>query len=1524
MEEAEKILNEPTGQPRKPRRGRRWVWAVLLTPPALFLTLMLLLYVPPIQQFIRRQATALASDATGMDIRMERIDLRFPLDLLVRGVQVVQPADSLQAADTLLQVASLRVRVQALPLLGGRVEVDEVSLQQVQLYSSHLLEGMQLRGRLGRFHLVSHGIDLARREVVLNRIALDDTQVDVCLADTTDTPADTTATPLPDWKITLHELALADVGLSLALPLDSTRLTTHVGQARVAEAEADLGRGCYGWRSFTLGGSSLGYDVGTLPPGEGLDASHIALRDIEVAMDSVLCEGRHLNGVLRRLSMNERSGLSITSLSARLHADSSCIRLPQLRLLTPHSHLTLQAHTYWELIDIPTTGHLSGRLDATIGKTDVMLLAGALPQAFREAYPSHPLLVHAATEGNLKQMQISRFSVDLPGAFSLQGGGEFHHLSDSLARSGGVDVEMRTYDLNFLTALAGMKPGGSLLVPDSMHLAARMALEGPRYTGQLRLQESEGRLSLDAMLDAADEQYQARISIDSLQLHHFLPQDSLYLLTAHASLAGKGFRPDHPRTTARLEAALDRLHYGRWHLSGMGLKGGVERSVGSVSLYSHNSLLQMQADADLRLDRRYLDGRLQLDVHQLDLHALGIAPRPLKRPFAFAVQGEARRDSVKLRLDAGDMNLRLRARSTLKQLMQQGDRFMTVLARQIDERRLDHAELRRTLPSAGMHLYAGRENPVSYFLATKDIRYDDFKFSFGFTPDKGINGRTAVHGLRMDSLQLDTLFFAIRQDTARMTLQGGVINGPKNPQQVFRSTLTGEIRSEDAELTLDFTDGDGRKGVLFGLNARPLSEGHGKGNGLLVQLTPQEPVIAYRKFRFVDKANWIYLHKNMRVYANVDMDSDEGLCFRMQSNQADTVSLQNINLELSRFQLSQLSDVVPYMPRLSGLFSVEAQYIRTPVSLQVSAEAQVDEFTYERRRVGDLALGATWLPGEENLHYVDSYLTYEGREVMTAGGRLTTTEGGDSLQVEAALEHFPLEMLNAFVPDGMVAFAGDVDGSLAVEGSAGQPLINGELMPDSVSLYARQVGARYLFDKRPVTIRDNRLNFDKFAIYTTSRNPFTIDGYVDFRRLDKPMAYLDLLAENYTLLDAPRTRESLVYGKVYVDVKATVRGPLDAPVMRGRMNLLGNTNVTYVMTDSPLTVEDRLDGLVTFTSFSDTLRTVEEETPTLALGGMDMVMMVHIDDAVRLRADLSPDRSKYVELQGGGDLNMQYTPQGDVSLTGRYTLTDGTMKYSLPIIPLKEFKLAEGSYVDWRGDIMNPTLNLTATERLRASVADGGNGGTRMVNFDVSIAIKNRLEAPELVFDIAAPEDATVANELQSMGAEERSKQAIAMLATGIYMNSGVKGGGLNMNAALNSVLQSQINALAGSALQSSNASFSVGLENRTSSETGDTQTDYSFRYSQRIFGDRVQINIGGKYSAGGSNTGNDVESFIDNISLEYRIDRSGGCHVRVFYNKNYESVLDGEITETGAGLVLRRKMDRLSELFILRRRKQP
>ena len=1480
---------------------------------------MVLLYVPPVQNLIRREVTAYASKATGMQIQVERIDLRFPLNLLVRGVEVIQQPD------TLLSLESLNVRVQAWPLLKGKVEVDEVTLNRVAFNSANLIDGMEIKGVLGRFFLQSHGVDLSNETAVINATELSDTHVQMLMNDTTTTPKDTTASAPVNWKVDLHQLKLKNVSFSMQLPADSMRMAAHIGEATIDDAQADLKNQFYGLKQFLLSGTSASYDTGAAKPAEGFDASHIAVRDVSIGLDSLLYKGRDMKAVIREFTMNERSGLSVTSLTGRAFSNDSIISVPGLKLQTPHSEIDLSAHTYWELVNIPTTGRLSANLNAYIGKEDVMLFTGGLPDSFKEAYPFRPLVIRAGTDGNLKEMQISRFTADLPGAFSLEGGGILENLADSITRSGTIGLKMKTQNLNFLTGLSGEVPNGTIVIPDSMNLVAQVDIKGPEYKANLHLKEGQGAMNVNAALNTATEVYKADLKIDNLQLHHFLPKDSIYELSLSAAADGRGLDVMSYRSYAKLDLALDRLHYAQYHLSNVHLTGDLKGALVTANLTSDNELLKMTTDAEYNLAHSYPDGKVTVDVTRLDLHELGLMPEPMKLPLAFNLSAEARQNRVFTHFISGDMKLNLSARSGVNPLISQSIRFVDVLMKQIDEKELNHAELRKALPTAVLSFSAGKENPLAYFLATKNISYHDASMKFGMAPDWGINGKAAVHALKVDTLQLDTVFFTVKQDTTLMKLRAGVINGPKNPQFSFSTTLTGEIRDRDAELLVDYKNGKGETGVLLGVNARPLFEGQGKGNGIAFTLIPEKPIVAFQQFHFNENHNWIYLHKNMRVYANVDMWDEEGMGFRVHSMQGDTVSLQNIDVEIRRIHLQEITSVLPYFPEVTGLFSLEAHYIQTEKDLQLSAEASIDELTYERQRIGDIALGATWLPGEQGKQYLNAYLNHDQVEVLVADGKLLPTRTGkDSLEVNTTLEHFPLRVANAFIPDQMVTLSGDMDGNLNITGSTEQPLINGELVLDSVAVFSSQYGARFVFDNRPVQIKNNRLLFDKFAIYTTSKNPFTIDGYVDFRDMSRPMANLNMLAQNYTLLDAKRTRESLVYGKVFADFRATVKGPLDGLNMRGNVSLLGNTDVSYVLTDSPLTVQDRLGSLVTFTSFSDTTTVVRQEVPTVSLGGLDMVMMVHIDPSVRVKVDLDASNDNRIELEGGGDLSMKYTPQGDLTLTGRYTLSGGLMKYALPVIAAKEFAIDNGSYVEWTGNPMDPMLNFKATDRIRASVSEGENGGSRMVNFDVSVVVKNRLDNLSFAFDVSAPEDATVQNELTAMGAEERGKQALYIMVMKTYLGTGPIGGGgggfgkLNMGSALTSVLSSQINSLMGNL---KNASLSVGVEDHDDSETGSKRTDYSFRYSQRLFNNRFQIVIGGKVSQG-ENATNDAESFIDNISLEYRLDRTGTRYIRLFYDKNYESVLEGEITETGVGIVLRKKLDKLSELFIFKKKK--
>ena len=203
----------------------------------------------------------------------------------------------------------------------------------------------------------------------------------------------------------------------------------------------------------------------------------------------------------------------------------------------------------------------------------------------------------------------------------------------------------------------------------------------------------------------------------------------------------------------------------------------------------------------------------------------------------------------------------------------------------------------------------------------------------------------------------------------------------------------------------------------------------------------------------------------------------------------------------------------------------------------------------------------------------------------------------------------------------------------------------------------------------------------------------------------------------------------------------------------------------------------------------------------------------------------------------------------------------------------------------------------------------------RSVNFDVGLAVSQTLDNMGLEFTLEAPSDMTVSNQLATMSAEERGKVAVTMLATGMYLTESGNGtSGFSATNALNSFLQTQIAAISNKALSTIDLNF--GIDN-TNTASGGTQTDFSF--AKRFWGNRISLIVGGKVSSG-SEVQNTGESIINNISIEYRMDKSATRYVRLYYDRNTESLLEGEVTEMGAGVVFRRKSTRLGELFLFRR----
>ena len=180
-----------------------------------------------------------------------------------------------------------------------------------------------------------------------------------------------------------------------------------------------------------------------------------------------------------------------------------------------------------------------------------------------------------------------------------------------------------------------------------------------------------------------------------------------------------------------------------------------------------------------------------------------------------------------------------------------------------------------------------------------------------------------------------------------------------------------------------------------------------------------------------------------------------------------------------------------------------------------------------------------------------------------------------------------------------------------------------------------------------------------------------------------------------------------------------------------------------------------------------------------------------------------------------------------------------------------------------------------------------------------------------LKFIISAPEDMTVQNQLASMSEEQRGKLAVTMLTTGMYLSDG-NTSAFSMNNALSSFLQSEINQIASSAMKTMDVS--VGVDNSTNA-AGGQHTDYSFKFAKRFWNNRMKIIVGGSVSTG-AEMEHSNNSFFDNVSFEYRLDKTSNKNLRLFYERDSYDLLEGDFSEYGVGFVFRKRMRHFMDLF--------
>ena len=1511
-----------------------WTTSILLTPIVLFLVATLLLYIPSVQNYIVQKAVGYLSEATGADVSVERVTLSFPLDLRVEKVCFIKPDEkSANVRDTIADVRSIVSDVQLWPLFKGKVVIDQFRVNDAKFDTDGFISAARVKGFVSQIEMKSRGVDLLDETVNVDGFSLDGGDVDIAMLPDTLPPDDTASEA--KWKISIAKASIGNTKVAFHTIGDTMKVAAAIKKFEVQKTFVDLGTLRYEAGRIAFHGSKLSVDNKYEPYVNGLDANHIELSDIGIVVDSLFYQDPKAGLIVRQFRMKEKSGLAITDMFMPVALDSSKIDIPVVNLSTADSKLSATCSIDLNAFDQHDPGKVRLHLFAELGKGDLLRYAGALPIDFVHRYPERALRLVASANGNLRRVDIDTLYASLPDAFDLEAKGYALNPTRMEKMKAKVKVNASTGNLSFLNSILSSE--GSYRIPKGMKLNGQLSADGQDYRAALTLREGRGKVKFDGRIIMPTESYSANIDVANLDIRHFMPLDSLKLFSGDVNVSGRGFSMLSKSTRLKAEANVRQFGYGHLNVDNVTLSALLENGVAHARLNSSNALLDGEINFDALVSTRKLQATLSTDIRWADMQLLRVSEKPLTasmcahvdvasdlhqthklqalfndftirtdkktyRPEDLVIDLSTTRDTTWAKVYSGNLELNFAAQGGYESLLKQVEEIGNELSLHKSQLVIDEQRLRELLPVMRLHLLSGNDNPIANFLRYKGLDFHSLSCDLKSSPKDGLQGHGHIYSMVYDSVRIDTIGFRVSQDDERVNVSALVQNNKRNPQFVFRALLDGYLDGNKAGAAVKFFDAKDNLGVDASVKAEMLD------SGICVTLAPYRQLLGYKAFN-INENNFVFLARDNRVTAKVDLIADDGTGLKLYSpDEYDENMLQDLTVSLNKFDLGKLSDVIPYMPHVGGLLNGDFHVmLDKEEKLSVMSDLMVNDMTYEHSPMGNIGSEIAYLQGEGVSHVVEVMLSQNGREIGALSGTYFD-EVKPRLEATIELKQTPLDLVNGFVPDQLLGLEGQAEGMLSVSGHLDRPVVNGEIYLNSSFLVSVPYGMRLRFDDDPVQISDSRLLFENFTVYAHNDNPLNIMGNVDFSNLDRIMVDLKMRARDYQIIGEKENNKSVAYGKAYVNIDGTIKGLIDNLVMKGKLDVLGKTDMGYILRDSPITTDNRLDELVRFRDFSDTTQ-VEIVRPPIT--GFTMDMSLNVSNGVHVMAYLNADHSNYIDLNGGGSLRMRYNVVDGLMLNGRYTLSNGKMKYSLPVIPLKTFTIQDGSYLEFHGDIMNPQLNITAEEETKATVT-GTNGAGRSVKFVSGIVITRTLQDMGLEFTLDAPEDLTLHNELQSMSVEQRGKLAVTMLTTGMYLADG-NTESFSMNNALSSFLNSEINQITGSALRT--LDLSIGIDNSTNAQ-GSIHTDYSFQFAKRFWNNRLKISVGGKVSTGADVQSQQNNSFFDNVTFEYRLDDTANKYVTLFYNNNSYDWLDGYTQEYGAGFVLRKTLQNFRDLF--------
>lgn len=1286
------------------------------------------------------------------------------------------------------------------------------------------------------------------------------------------------------------------------------------------------------------------YAMNGAKPLPGLDFNYIKVNDIELQVDSFYNEGVGMRVPLTTLRGYERSGLRLEA-SGVFAMDSAMMRANDFVIKTPQSTLDLDAYMGIGNLTTDSSLPLGLKLDGELSLYDMRLAFPSVSPMLKGLPQNAGLRLGAQIGGTAGSLDVKRLAADLPGHVRIALAGKINNAMDPERIDGALDIDGQITDLQFAKNNF-LDPATAKMVNIApLSLDGHVIYKPNAITGDLTATSGQGRIALDADWVKRAESYDAQIEVDQFPVNAFLPTLEVGPISGTVTVNGHGYDIFSSATAVTAQAVMESAVYKGKHYTDLGLWCDIVEGMGKVTLASNNPDADFEINGSGNLSGDTLVWDFDGDVRNIDLYALRLTEAETKGSTTF--KGAASMSSnfktidatvnigeliwsqpgididqhdimahltmsdslLSAQIDNADLQASADIKCSISQLSAKLDSTMSVMAKVMAEKRVDVTTLQQSLPQFDMSLMAGSDNIISDILAGTDMDFDSLWLAA--SNDSIIRGAARVSVLRMGNTKIDSISADIYQHDNYLYYKASMRNAPGTLDKWAWVDASGYIADDNVAIMFHQKNLEGKTGFMVGAMATMTD------SLATINFAPYHPIIGYKKWD-INADNMVsYNFLTQHLDANLRMSNSNGSTAELYTeHQHGSESQEDVVVKLTDIQIADWIAVNPFAPPISGAISADMRFNWDKTNLNGHGNVGIAKLTYGRESVGDFDLAVDVSTSPRGATKADVSLMVDGVRTITASGALNDSTLSNPFMLDFSMIHFPLKVVNPFLPPGTGKLSGSLNGKMDITGSMSSPKFDGYLNFDSAEVKIDMLGTKFTFSDANIPVDSNIIQFNNFAIKAVNDNPLRINGAVDMGDMLNPGIDLSFNAKNMQIVGSSRPYGADVYGKAFIDLNARVNGNMQFLNAKAQLDILAGTNVTYILPDVQSAITNQSSGdMVHFVSFADTAQVAKADTVAPSGMLMNIDAMLRVNPGSTITVDLTPDGKSKVQVAGQGTINYTMDYMDDSRTTGRYTISKGFARYAVPMIGEKRFDFIEGSYVAFNGNMLNPILNVHAVNKVKANVTQEGHN-SRLVNFDVGLSVTNTLENMNVAFDLSTNDDITVENELQSMSPEQRANQAMNIMLYGIYTGAGTKGDANIGGNLLYSYLESTLNTWAANNIKGVDLSFGIDQYNQTVDGANSTTTNYSYQVSKSMFNDRFKIVVGGNYTTDANTDENFAQNLINDISFEYLLNRSGTMYIKLFRHVGYESILEGEVTQTGVGFVYKRKISKIGDMF--------